>query len=445
MADDLKVFFKRLKDYDPDTHTELTLRTALENLLNAIITQGGGDRRIEVIHEPTHDSAGGGAPDFMFNLDGSIVGYLETKKIGENLDRTLKSDQIKKYKRLSDNIILTNYHEWIWIYKGDVTSREQLCYQTDLSNKKSTLDKDRAEKVLQLISNFLTVEPQSIDRAKDLAIALANRCHTLREFLEDELKRQEKEQREGKLFGLYDTFQKNIFNELTLPEFADAFSQMLGYGLFLGRLNAENKKITLVNIKSFIPQSFELIRELANFLDELNERQYYGIKWQVGEILSILNNLDLAALKEDLSFSKKPKKTGDEEELFAKDPYIYFYEDFLRKYDPEKSKSRGVYYTPPPVVNFIVRAINDILKGEFGISDGLANEERVTVLDFATGTGTFLVEVFQQIFDELPRDSGKWELIIKEHILKNIYGFEYMIGPYTVAHLKLSQFLKDKG
>ena len=109
-------------------------------------------------------------------------------------------------------------------------------------------------------------------------------------------------------------------------------------------------------------------------------------------------------------------------------------------------KSRGVYYTPPPIVNFIIRAVDDILKENFGIRDGLADNKRVTVLDFACGTGTFLLEVFQRIFDNIGgADSGRADLIVREHILKNLFGFEYLIAPYTIAHLKLSQYLRDQG
>ena len=160
-----------------------------------------------------------------------------------------------------------------------------------------------------------------------------------------------------------------------------------------------------------------------------------------------MNTLDLAALREDLAFSKRQGRlfpqTEEERLLFAKDPYVYFYEGFLKAYDKDMRKSRGVYYTPPPVVNFIVRAVNDILKSTFGIKAGLADRRRVTVLDFATGTGTFLLEVMQQILEET--SEGVRDQVIREHALKNLYGFEYLIAPYTIAHLKLSQYLLDKG
>ena len=188
------------------------------------------------------------------------------------------------------------------------------------------------------------------------------------------------------------------------------------------------------------------------FLDDLSAPEYVEIRWVVEEILSIVNRLDLRAIHEDLSFkhrkaiSRKVRAQDEEEHcLFERDPFIYFYEDFLGKYDAKMKKSRGVYYTPSPIVNFIVRAVDDILKESFGIPDGLADNKRVTVLDFACGTGTFLLEVFQRIFDNIGgAASGKAGLIVRDHMLKNIFGFEYLIAPYTIAHLKLSQYLKDQ-
>lgn len=229
---------------------------------------------------------------------------------------------------------------------------------------------------------------------------------------------------------------------------------MLAYGLFLARLNAaENIKITLDNSRQYVPGSFRLIRELVSFLDELEKPEYLDVRWVVEEILSIVNGLDLGAIHEDLSFRHRKAinrnvRAADEEEhrLFERDPFIYFYEDYLKAYDKDMRKSRGVYYTPPPIVNFIIRAVDDILKESFGIRDGLADSKRVTVLDFACGTGTFLLEVFQRIFDNIGGpESGRADLTVRDHMLKNLYGFEYLIAPYTIAHLKLSQYLKDKG
>jgi type I restriction-modification system DNA methylase subunit len=268
-----------------------------------------------------------------------------------------------------------------------------------------------------------------------------------------ELRRQEKEHREARLYGLYQIFRDQVFHELALGEFADAFAQMLAYGLFLAKLNSNGEVISLANARQFVPGSFRLIRELVQFLDDLSAPEYVEIRWVVEEILSIVNGLDLRAIHEDLSFKHRKAinrkvRAQDEEEhrLFERDPFIYFYEDFLGKYDAKMKKARGVYYTPPPIVNFIVRAVDDMLKESFRIPDGLADNKRVTVLDFSCGTGTFLLEVFQRIFDNIGGpEVGRAEPIVREHLLGHIFGFEYLIAPYTIAHLKLSQYLSDQG
>ena len=446
MAGPFTAYFNAIKSLDAAEATEHTLRGALENLLNAIAAAESPN--VTIIHEPKQDKTKLGAPDFKIKLNETILGYLETKPIGENLDTVLQSAQIAKYKRLSGNLILTDYLEWLWLRDGRIIKRETLCYPSDAGNRKARLDPDKAEKVATLIADFLSVPPDKLGNTNTLSRALAVRCHDLRDFLLEELERQEKEHQEGRLYGLYAVFKKEVFQELALKEFADAFAQTLGYGLFLAKLNAgELTAVTLGNAKRHIPTNFALLRELVNFLDELDQDEYRGIRWLVEEILSIMNALDLTAIHEDLAFTKRQSRqsapTEDERLLFAKDPYVYFYEDFLKAYDKDTRKGRGVYYTPPPVVNFIVRAVHDILKDTFGITQGLADRKRVTVLDFATGTGTFLLEVLQQIFETV--SEGIRAQIVKEHVLKNLYGFEYLIAPYTVAHLKLSQFLHDKG
>ncbi|MBL8687277.1 MAG: N-6 DNA methylase, partial [Alphaproteobacteria bacterium] len=421
--------------------TELTYRLTLETLLKQV------GKAHNITHEPKRHKDGLGAPDFMIKQSGMIVGYVEAKDVGVNLDHVLKSDQIKKYQQLTSNLLITNNLEWIWIHKGHIV-RETLCYQTDLQSRKFKPNPDKIAAVGKLLEGFFSTPPKGINRAKELAQELSIRTRGLRDYLAAELQRQSKEDQQGRLHGLYQIFQKTISSQLTVEEFADAFAQTLSYGLFLAKLNAgSNITITLSNAKDYIANNFELIRELVSFLDELKNDSYLDTRWLVEEILGLLNGLDLLAIQEDLSFSKKQGRlfppSEEERLLFAKDPYVYFYEDFLKAYDKETRKSRGIYYTPPPVVNFIIRAIQDILKKTFGIAAGLADHQKVTLLDFATGTGTFLIEVLQQIFEETP--SAKHSLVIKDHILKNIYGFEYLIAPYTIAHLKLSQFLHDKG
>lgn len=448
MKDAFETYLHSLRQ-DRDQKTEHSDRTALEALLKA--SAHAADPAIRIIHEPKR-VRGAGAPDFRVMKAAMILGYVEDKAIGENLDQVLKSDQIARYKQLSSNILLTDYLQFIWIKDGKVNGREPIAFPHDLEGRQRRPREDRVKAVATLLRGFFSIAPEGIGRAQQLALALATRSHFLRDFLDSELRRQEKDQTGERLYGLYLIFRDQVFHELTLAEFADAFAQMLAYGLFLARLNSDTKEVTLANARQFVPGSFRLIRELVQFLDELAAPEYAEIRWVVEEILSIVNGLKLREIHEDLSFkhrkavSRKVRAKDEEEHrLFERDPFIYFYEDFLAEYDAKMKKSRGVYYTPPPIVNFIVRAIDDILKDTFKIRDGLADHKRVTVLDFACGTGTFLLEVFERIFDNIGGpDAGRAGPVVREHLLKNIFGFEYLIAPYTIAHLKLSQYLNDQ-
>ncbi len=235
----LSPYFNAIKHLDAAEGTEHTLRGALENLLNAIAADENPN--VTVIHEPKRDKTKLGAPDFKIKLHEAILGYLETKPIGDNLDTVLQSAQIAKYKRLSGNLILTDYLEWIWLRDGEIIQRETLCYPSDAGNRRARLDPGKAEKVAKLIAGFLSVPPAKLGNTNTLSRALAVRCHDLRDFLLEELERQEKEHQEERLYGLYIVFKKEVFQELTLKEFADAFAQTLGYGLFLFGLPASMK------------------------------------------------------------------------------------------------------------------------------------------------------------------------------------------------------------
>ena len=446
-TDVFQAYWLKLRRTPPKDKTEHTDRGALEELLQHFASAANAKNLVQ--HEPGRQGDKG-APDFKITQSGQILGYVENKQIDDDLNKVAKSDQIARYLKLSGNLLLTDYLSFIWFRNGKIEKRATLGYSEDLSGKREPTDARMAE-VSDLLSAFVSTAPEGIGQAQSLAVELAKRCRLLRDDLTIELVRQEKEKKGGRLIGLYQVFKDQVFHNLELKEFADAFAQTLGYGLFLAKFNVPPaQEITLDNVESHVPASFELIRELVDFLKVLRQPEYASIRWVVEEILSLINGLDLAALQEDLSFDRRKVRRGvkarseEEARLFERDPYIYFYEDFLKAYDADTRESRGVYYTPPPVVSFIVRAIDGILKDSFGIKSGLADPKRVTVLDFACGTGTFLIEVFEQVFSTLGRDSGKTELVVRDHLLKNIFGFEYLIAPYTIAHLKLSQYLSDR-
>lgn len=434
-----RVYLSELQTTPVEAATEHTYRTPFETLLKAVALEC--DSELSIQHEPKRQT-GFGAPDFSLRKAGGILGYVETKKIDENLDKILNSEQIQKYRRLSQNILLTDYLEFILIKGEEIVGRARLCFSTDLTNRRYKISETNAAAVRELLRALFSFAPEGVTDGKTLARLLAVRAADLKIFLYETLFAQQNTETAGKLSGLYQIFLTSINPEMELKEFADAFAQTLAYSLFLARLNADTQKIDLRNAPDFIPNNFQLIRELSEFLTELNKSEYKTVRWIIEEILNVLNHVDLRSVQESLSFSSNKR---DADGFLIKDPYVYFYEDFLHAYDKNIRETRGVYYTPPAVVNFIVRGVDEIIKDVFNISEGLADRKQVTVLDFATGTGTFLLEVAQQILSGLPAGSGKKTALIREHILKNLFGFEYLIAPYAVAHLKLAQFLKENG
>ena len=445
----IQQYFKTLWNYNSKTDNEHTYRTDLQNLLRLICAEFA--KNIEPRQEVKDGQPKLGVPDFSFIDSKSLgtVGLLENKAIGANLDALVDSAQMKKYRKRIENVILTNYHDWLLIKNGRITHRASLGTIADIKHKALPEAAVIADLRI-LLTAFLSQEPRGISRKQELAEQLALRCHDLREFLVVTMERQKKAGEQSLLWDMHDAFQKYVDSHLTLEDFANAFAQTLGYSLFLAKLNVhpEQTTINLYNVQKFIPSSFGLIKALANFLKELEEDDYLPIRYRVEEILGMMNHLYLGEIIQDLSFNKKLPLPGNEEaRLFERDPYIYFYEHFLHEYDAKMKQSRGVYYTPPPVVNFIIRGVNYMLKKDFGIADGLADSQEVQMLDFATGTGTFILEALLQMFEapDVANSKPMQNRLVKDHVLKNLYGFEYLIAPYTIAHLKLSQFLKDKG
>jgi len=403
-------------------------RTFLQNLL----TDFTNTHKINIIHESKRDKKGRGAPDFKFLFNDTEIGYLENKKIGEDLDEVLKSDQIRKYKTLTDNLILTDYIRWIWIYKDEVVKDISLCNKSVLEVKTIKLNEQNCNDLSDLINDFLSQKPQEIVKARDLAEKLSKPTRTIKEEINDIVTDSESD-KTSRIIGTYKVFKAEISENITPEDFADAFAQTLTYSLFLTKITlTSSEKLTLSNIANLTPKSFALIKDILAFINEIED--YPQLKPYIERIFHIINHTNAFEVVSDLQNIK------DEFE----DAYIHFYENFLTAYDKEKRKELGVWYTPKPVVRSIINNIHEILKEDFNLADGLADES-VKLLDFACGTGTFLFEVYDKILSEISQTSLKRAGLIKNHILKNIFGFELLIPAYCVSHLKLSQHLKDEG
>ena len=417
---------------------EHTHRSALQILLNEI-KDYTGNGKVKIIHEPNNDKEGRGAPDFRFEINSLIVGYIENKRVNANLEEVIKSEQIKKYLELSDNIIITDYLRFIRIDKnGNITSEVRLCELSELKNYKKLNLEEKANKLFEIFKLFLSHKPKPINSAKEFANALAERT----KLLKNSLLEMENNER---VKALYDTFKNTIYSKIDYADFCDNFAQTLTYSLFLAKLNANGEKINLYNLTEYIPKSFPLIRAMSNFLKNLKEgsdEKLKTIDWLLIEIVNINNNIDEKLIIEELNKFSLDKNL---KLIMNKDPYMHFYETFLSYYNPELREKRGVYYTPQSVVNFIINSIDLILKKDFnkykGFGEALNQGDSITLLDFATGTGTFLLDSFRKALSYYDKNSAKYK---PKELINKFYGFEFMIAPYTIAHLKLSQTLKEE-
>ncbi len=422
----LKEYLESIKDLTTEKN-ELTHRLSLHNLLNRLKDHFNKEFKIE--HEPKREQ--GSQPDFRVSFQGLNIGYIENKRVGNNLSQLLKSDQIRKYLELNPNLMLTDYLNFVWVGKDENNApliKKEISIASLDELSKPLKPKPQTEcDLIELFKNFFNHEAAPITNAKDFATHLSPRTRYLKDAL---IKYQEKTQ----VSSIFNNFKEYLYEELSFEDFSDAFAQTLTYSLFLAKLNHPFEKINLDNVRSSIPKNFAVIREMADFLKKLDGIK--EIQWLLNEILSSINHVDMDSILKDLNDDK--------------DPYLHFYETFLSAYDPKLRESKGVYYTPDSVVKFIINALDSLLKTHFkdaplGLKSALDNEN-IKLLDFATGTGTFLLEAFRKALEMRKTSDGG--ISTKEdkyqNLLKQFYGFEYLIAPYAIAHLNLSQAFKEE-
>lgn len=437
MLEIVKTYLLAIKDIKA-SDKEHTYRTPLENLLNAL---KGESKSIHIKQEPNNDKEGRGAPDFLITKDSLTLGYIENKRVNADLDSISQSPQIEKYLRLSDNLMLADYLRFCLVRKNDKGNAEivQECRICELSQLQALVknpklyDLDsKAKELTELFALFFSQSPSLINTAKEFANALAQRTRILKDEMIEK-------QSNAHIQGLFNTFKESLYKDLEFITFADSFAQTLTYSLFLARLNNNtNETITLDNAYNFIPKSFSLIQAMSKFLCELKELD--SIKWLLQEIIAIINHIDISEIIKDLNKISQKDLLG---EYIYKDPYLHLYEDFLKEYDESLREVRGVYYTPAPAVRFIIDSIDLTLQKDFskqGLKSAL-NDSDITLLDFATGTGTFLLEAFRKALESSHKNSAKYN---PKALIQRFYGFEFLIAPYTITHLKISQAFKEE-
>lgn len=430
--------------------TEHSHRPALKKLIEDMRED------IEATNEPKRHIECG-APDFaILRTKGHLpIGHIEAKDIGIVLSDAERTDQLRRYRKFLPNLLLTDYINFRWYVNGEKWGDARLAVAD--SHGQITVNSSGQQATLELISNFLDQTPAPLRTAKDLAQRLARLTHMMRDIVIHACK---KGHASNTLRDLRQVLAEQLLPPLiedsNIDEFADLYAQTLTYGLFAARVHhAEHRQdmqFTLTNAAVDIPKTNPLLRQLFSTITslEFSDEPYARF---VHEVVAVLSNTDIEAVLSKFGNAKA-----------RQDPTLHFYETFLATYDPSVRERRGVYYTPEPVVGYIVRSVDELLKSHFAVTDGLADTKtlpytrppeqhhpdlaapeahRTLVLDPAAGTGTFLYEVVDIIRQRFrnTNQAGLWNEYVHEHLLPRIFGFELLMAPYAMAHLKLGMQL----
>lgn len=428
LQDYINGIFARSKTGDA---TEPTYYSDLENLINKWATKNV-NKKVSVTPLPKKTEAGN--PDFRI-WDGKqhIIGYIEAKApTVEDLRVIETTDQLKRYRSTFPNLMLTNFLEWRLYRDGELIDKVMLGRPLIFNKARTAPQAEQTEAFDNLLSKFFSFSIPKTYTAKTLATELAKRTRFLRDEVIAEELRQEEKTKEGDLYGFYHAFKEYLISSLTTQDFADLYSQTITYGLFAARMRADgefNRQLAV----NFIPHTIGVLRDVFKFISSADIPA--SMEWMVDDIAEVLAAADPKNLMH--KFYQEGK---------GSDPIIHFYETFLAAYDPTEREKRGVYYTPEPVVSYIVRSVHHILKSEFEKSDGLASTD-VTVLDPAAGTLTFLAKAAQVAADEFLAKYGEGgkERFMEDHILRDFYAFELMMAPYAVGHLKMGFLTEELG
>ena len=429
----LEQYFKNIfKTFKTGDATEQSYYPDLKELMSDFLKSKGFDPNITVISKKTD----AGIPDFTIRKGKELIGYIEAKDLTiEDLQKVEDSEQIVRYKKALPNFILTNYFDfWLWRRdsldekKGQWVKKVRIGQPVTLKLRTAPIPQKEKE-FFELLEMFFSYYLPERKTAKSLAIELADRARLMPSYVIDLLNDKKIEE----IDRIYEAFKQFLIHDLKEEDFADIYAQTITYGLFTARLRCEGKDFSRFTALEYLPKSIQVVHDTFSLIasNALPEQ----IAWLVDDIATVLAHADIKKIKEDLHF----QKGGD-------DPLMHFYETFLAEYDPEKRRARGVYYTPLPVVSYITRSINNILKEKFDKPLGFASKG-VTLLDPASGTLTFPANAIRIAKEEIENsaNAGSWLDDVQKHILKDFYAFELLMAPYIIGHLKISLLLEDLG
>jgi len=428
----LKSYFKKIFEVGKTGDArEESYYSILADLLNTY-AESINKKNIHITTLPKKTAAGN--PDFRI-WDGKqhIIGYIEAKApTTKYLDQIETTDQLKRYLHIFPNLILTNFFEFRLYRNGTLVDKISIAKPFILHKLKAVPLVENESEFNNFLEKIFSFSLPKVYDAKTLAVELAKRTRFLKDEIVIHQLEEEESAKKGHILGFYEAFRQYLIRGLSKQEFADLYSQTITYGLFAARTRSENsfnRKLAYDNI----PHTIGILRDVFKFisLEDLPQQ----MEWIIDDISEVLSVTDVKNILHQYFHEGK-----------GKDPIVHFYETFLAEYDPKMRETRGVYYTPEPVVSYIVRSLHKILTEHFNRQDGFASAT-VTVLDPAAGTLTFLADASKLAVEEFISKYGEGgkENLVREHILKNFYAFELMMAPYAVGHLKMSFFLEELG
>lgn len=371
-----------------------------------------------------------GFPDITIRNGNDLIGWVEVKTPQENLNAEKFQEQFSKYKESLENIIFTNLREWqLWQWEeGEAKKIAETLF--DLT----ATDGAPSEEFERFLIKFFEGHAYQTRTPKQLALALAKKTRLLSQQVEEALGKSEAD---SDLRKLKETFERTLIQDTSEHQFANMVAETMAYSLFLAALEHSRRdgaELTLTNAIDYLPTNVPILADLYSLIKKVSSTIptiYEATRLLVDQ----LNASEIERIHQKL-VEHKP----------GEDPVIQFYEPFLKEYDPKEREARGVYYTPKPVVDYIVKSVDWLLRNRFNKAKGLADES-VHLLDPATGTGTFLMSAIQEIYANIKKENSslgdemvkrEFNRVVLSHILKHFYGFELLIAPYAIAHLKLT-------
>ena len=450
--------------FEQGNATEHSYRGVLENYLNNLYKNN--KKKILVTNEPKRQQCC--APDFILykKLKKTLIpiGYIEAKDIGKNLDKLDSEEQLNKYKKLLDNLIFTDYLDFIFYKNGKKYERIQIGkLQKDKNNHHQIIFlNDNFDKLELLLDTFITNTGQNIKSPHDLALIMAKKAKLMSiSFCKALTSPDEIGSDEFSIKQQLKDFDKVLIHDISKDKFADIYAQTIAYGLFTARFHDESlENFSREESYDLIPKNNPFLRQLFFYVARDMEDE---IKWAVDELCEVFRNTNIKEMFANFNKNKQ-----------REDVLIHFYEDFLSAYDPKERKAKGVWYTPKPVVNFIIRAVDHVLKTHFNLKNGIACNDKIKIkkqinypsdertktgkaieevevhkvqlLDIATGTGSFSAEVIDKIYNDYYRgQEGMWQKYVDVDLLPRLHGFEILMASYAMCHLKIDLLLKQTG